>query len=327
MNGGCRNYLVSTSGDEVKRYASRTEILQFLGAIDSEADALVLLDYDGITAYCDNGARLVETERGFELTWRYQVQTCPPKFDLVTSLVKSDGHVQELTRKRQPEEQTGQCVIPGRRPEGLCNEARSSANAELGAYFASMAHFEAASVAAFEILALELAQHGAPPELVDRARLAARDELRHAALTAAQAHRFGARPVAPKVERRPVRSLEAIALDNATEGAVRETYAALLACHQAKAARDPAIAGMMRQIAGDEIAHATLSFDIHAWLQTRLDDAARARVTAAHVLAVQALERDCEAEPNAVQRELAGVPTAAVAREMCRVLTEQLWLT
>jgi len=53
-----------------------------------------------------------------------------------------------------------------------------------------------------------------------------------------------------------------VALENAVEGCVRETYGALIATRQAEAASDPVVRRAMRKIAADETAHAALSWDV-----------------------------------------------------------------
>src|SRR5262245_10013390 len=99
-----------------------------------------------------------------------------------------------------------------------------------------MAELEAASVRAFEVLAAELEQYGAPQRLSEAARAAATDEVRHAASTAEWARALGANVAQVAVPARGVRSLAAIALDNAVEGCVRETFGAVIGAYQARAA-------------------------------------------------------------------------------------------
>jgi demethoxyubiquinone hydroxylase (CLK1/Coq7/Cat5 family) len=75
------------------------------------------------------------------------------------------------------------------------------------------------------------------------------------------------RPFAPlwraSVELAPARasarSLEAIALDNVSEGCVRELYGALVATYQARVARDPEVRAVVTRIAREETQHAALS--------------------------------------------------------------------
>jgi hypothetical protein len=151
----------------------------------------------------------------------------------------------------------------GRRPEGFALERSQDLSA--GAVLAEMAALEAASIAAFDRLARELAHHGAPASLVARARAAKRDEVRHARTTRRLARSYG--PVGRTVRRRnlPVRDRMEVALENMIEGCVLETFGAALATFQAQRAEDPAIRAAFRAIAEDERAHASLAHDVHAW--------------------------------------------------------------
>ena len=178
------------------------------------------------------------------------------------------------------------CGPSGRRPAGL-ETAGHSDGCAVGQYFASMAHLEAASVHAFRSMARELVEHKAPKRLVAAARRAARDEIRHARLTRAMARAHGGTP--PRrcsVTTPPSRSLEEIAVENAVEGCVRETFGALLASWQARAAADRHVREMMVGIAEDEARHADLAWALDAWTRTRLDRAARRRVRDARQAAV-----------------------------------------
>jgi hypothetical protein len=217
------------------------------------------------------------------------------------------------------------CVI-GRRPDGLADDVMlDGCCGALGRFFADVARLEAASVDAFAILRDELAAHGAPPSLLRRAERARRDELRHAEMTGRVARRFGGTPRRARVARRAVRSLEEIALENAVEGCVRETFGALTAEAQARRARDPKIAEMMRAIARDETRHAALSWAVAKWIRPRLDAAAQARVDRAMRAAVHALGEELRARlPRDVERE-AGMPAPWEARAMWSSLVETLW--
>ncbi|HET6334353.1 MAG TPA: ferritin-like domain-containing protein, partial [Polyangiales bacterium] len=193
-------------------------------------------------------------------------------------------------------------------------------------HFAVMAELEAASVTAFEVLAAELAHHGAPADLIERLHEAAREEIVHARETTAMARALGAEPKPPRIEPKPIRSLEAIALDNAVEGCVRETFGAAVGCYQAERACDPQIAALMQQLSADEIGHAALAFDLHDWILPQLSAAARARVIAARVAAVDALAAELQIEPDEALRELAGVPGPREAAKLHDTLRQELWL-
>lgn len=174
------------------------------------------------------------------------------------------------------------CPIPGRRPDGLVavddgTEARDlderpERERSLGAYLARCAHFEAASVIAFQQLATELRALGVPDVLLADVARAELDEARHASIVRTLAERFGGEVPAVALERKQARSLRAIAIDNVIEGVVGETFGAALALWQAHHATDPSIRCAMAEIAVDECRHAELSLRIDAWAKGRLPD-------------------------------------------------------
>lgn len=174
----------------------------------------------------------------------------------------------------------------GRVPAGL-EPAQVRARTKLGAYFASAARLEAASVTAFRRLRAELELHGAPYELLDAARAAERDEVRHTRSMARLARRHGGRYVRPRVEDVPARSLETIALENAVEGCARETFGALLATWQATHVDDAELTCTLAGIAEDETRHAALSWAIARWSVSLLDHDACARIEAAWASALE----------------------------------------
>jgi hypothetical protein len=207
----------------------------------------------------------------------------------------------------------GQCGT-GRRPEGM-RQARVRGGA-LGAHFARMAHLEAASVPAFRRLRAELRAHGAPQRLLDRCTRAARDEVRHARVAARLAKRFGARP--PKVVLPPlgIRPLDEVALENAREGCVRESFGALYAGYQARMAGDPEVRAVLRQIAADETRHAELAWAVDAWVRTRLDAAALARMESGKREALDQLASEVVAPFDAELARLIGLPPPAAGRAL-----------
>ncbi len=214
--------------------------------------------------------------------------------------------------------------LTGRRPAGL--EATPSIDAlSLGAYFSEIAFLEAASVDAFHVLADELRHHGAPPSLVRAAERAGRDEVRHARMTRALARRYGSNPARPRVAKRAVRPLEATALENATEGCVRETFGALLATFQAHASKDPVVRAAFERIARDETRHAALAWRVAAWIEQRLDSHASARVREARRRASDELVAMPPFDPDRELSDVAGLPSAAVAAEMAREMNATLW--
>jgi hypothetical protein len=178
----------------------------------------------------------------------------------------------------------------GRRPRGLLPpRAPRRACTPVGAYFARMAHDEAASVHAFRRMHEELAALGAPVPLLQAADRSARDEERHARMMTRLARRHGAPVPAPLVRRGRPRSLEAIARENAVEGCVFETFGALVAAWQGAHAPEASLRRAFQRIAADEARHAALAWAVARWAEARLDPGARARVWRARDRAVRAL--------------------------------------
>jgi hypothetical protein len=213
----------------------------------------------------------------------------------------------------------------GRRPEGLAAAEKRDATDRVGAFLSQMAWLEAASVPAFERLARELEAHGAPAPLRKAARRASADEVRHAQQMGAFAERAGAVVPPAVVEDRPVRSLEAMAIENIVEGCVRETFGAAVAAVQAARAVDAGFRAAMERVARDEARHARLSWTIAEWLASKLDAQSMRRVSQARDRAIDELLRETSGEPHpAVVREL-GVPSSGMARAMVHSLRASLW--
>ena len=134
-----------------------------------------------------------------------------------------------------------------------------------------MAYLEAVSVHAFERLERELELHGAPPSLLRDARRARRDEVRHTAMTTRLARRHGASPRLPDAPAPArARTLFEVALENAVEGCIRETYGAVQGLVEAQTSRDATMRRAMQSIATDECRHAELAWAVHAWAMPRL---------------------------------------------------------
>jgi len=191
-----------------------------------------------------------------------------------------------------------------------CTRARPNRGAWLG----RAAALEASAIEAFDIFAGDLAQLGAPARLVRDARRAARDERRHARATAGLAARFGGRVERlPRAHQRP-RDVHDIAIENAIEGCVRETFGAAIAAWQAARATDPIVRRAMRSIARDEARHADLGWRVDAWLGCRVEaSAARAR-------AVEALRVTTVAFGSG--DDVLGLPDAATAARLVDALFE-----
>jgi hypothetical protein len=215
--------------------------------------------------------------------------------------------------------------VTGRRPEGLQRASQRSAPSAVAAYFGECAHLEAASIVAFERMRAELGALGAPRTLTRAARRAARDETRHARVTRALAKRFGGSTSRPTFEPQRPRAMVDMALENAAEGVVRETFGAAIALWQADHARDSDVRRAMRQIADDECRHAELSWRVARWLHGKLTPAERERVSRRVREVVAMLRLEASRGPDPALREVAGLPSARQARDLLALLERNVW--
>jgi hypothetical protein len=212
----------------------------------------------------------------------------------------------------------------GRLPAGLRERSVTRPCSPIATRLAQAAYLEGAAVFAFRALARELNAHGAPAELIERAKNAERDEVRHHASMSALAARFSAETPTAEVEPLEVRTLLELALENAVEGCVRETWGAVVAIFQGEQAKDAAVRRAMRSIAVDETEHAALGWSIDAWVCRRLRPSERIQVERARAEARnRLLAQVFQSVPDEVDTIL-GLPGAAPTKRMARAL-EPLW--
>lgn len=213
----------------------------------------------------------------------------------------------------------------GRKPAGLVSQSKDRGASKLGDYLAHCAHLEAASVIAFERLACELNTHGAPLELIDEAITARGDEVRHALVLGQLARLHGGEPVAPTVAGLTPRALPWIAIENAVEGCVRETYGALVAGYQSEHAQDPRLRATMAEIAEDEARHAAFAHRVQRWIMPRLRESERERVRHAQQRGVFDLAGEAARSVEPELRLMAGLPSPAMGRVLVDELSRALW--
>lgn len=211
--------VVTTAGDEVKRWARPEEVRALLGPIDTVDEALLLVSVAGYDIRCNDPVRTAvrPLEDGFEVFATRMTNACAPI--VITRYRLHVGRDGALRVLEQAELERDERACVGRRPDGYAPEGRGRADS-LAAYLGDCAELEAASVAAFARLSRELEAHGAPSELVARARSSEADEVRHARTVGALARARGVEPHEPVLAGGDVRSLEEIALENAVEGCV-----------------------------------------------------------------------------------------------------------
>jgi hypothetical protein len=318
------SYILYTRGDEIGVARTNDETHALIGTIDTLDEALWAAGTQGYQRVCNNqpsdSTYRTTSDGGYDLT--VQKAMCGAPTILATVHVDPAGKVTLLSTSTIPEQP---CAIAGRRPDGF-GSSPVAADDAVGAYFASMATLEAASIVAFRRLGRELAALGAPRALLDRIARAAKDEIRHARATRALAEKYGATPAAPRVAPASTRSLYAIAEENAREGCVRETFGALVAHLQRVRATDADVRASMEAIADEETEHAALSWDIAAWLEAQLGNDERARLADVRREAAVELARELAAPVDARVRSAAGLPSVGEALTMLATLEDRVVL-
>jgi hypothetical protein len=324
----CSEYYVATTrGDDITAHATVEALRGFLGTVDTAQEAALIAFADGYDLSCENvkrGGVRGNADGSFSVIGT-QGYACGEGTEITRFVlqVSSSGEVKEVSRK-VIEKGRDNCAI-GRRPAGLREAEEVACRDALGRHFAEAAHLEAASIHAFLRLRDELALHGADAQLQEAALRSACDEVLHTEVSQRLARLFGAEPPRPGVEALPLRPLFEVALDNAVEGCVRETFGALVAHHQAAHARDAGIRQVMAQIAEDETRHAGLSWAIDRWVQPKLSAPERERLREARARAVAVLRAEVATAPEAVLLDEAGLPPPEVASAMMDSLARDLW--
>ncbi|MFO0736871.1 MAG: ferritin-like domain-containing protein [Labilithrix sp.] len=315
-------YGVTTKKDVIAALDTPAALASALLPIDNAKDAALLVTAKGDVYVACDGNNAVKTATGFDIKvrWGTSCGAGTKETDRVYS-VTTGGAVTLKSETLFREGDPG-CVA-GRRPGGLVAQRSGDCADPVGRFFAEAAHLEAASIYAFERLAGELLDLGAPDELVEAAYASREDEVRHTRMTSKMARRFGGVPLEPQVAELPARSKLAIALENATEGCVRETWGALVAHRQAASARDESIRCMMQVIAEDETRHAALAWDVAAWLEPQLTADERELVNDARRRALAELRRELEVDAGSELRARAGMPDARTALAMLDALDQR----
>nr|MBP7681485.1 ferritin-like domain-containing protein [Deltaproteobacteria bacterium] len=133
------------------------------------------------------------------------------------------------------------------------------------------------------------------------------------------------KPAVHEAQQFALRGLFEVALENAVEGCVRETYGAVVGHHQARRAQDPVVRAAMAQVAEDETRHAALSWAVAEWALPRLTDAQREEIREAQRGAIDALARSVSIPESDALLHDAGLPAPSAALAMLQALGEQVW--
>ncbi len=305
--------LVYTRGDEVGAIRSVDDFVRLYAPIDTVTEAAFVAVYrHGVAVPCLGSVRPLPSG-GWDVSGT--TTRCPSGQYVVTGWVIRVAPDGATTSTQGSTADGGWCGVPGRRPDGL-RDARLDAPDAVGRWLARAAHMEAASVFAFESLARELAEFGAPASLIDAARRSADDERRHARMMGRLAERASAAVPPVEVETPRARTAFAIALENAVEGCVHETWAAMEALVQSERAARPGVAATMGAIADDEMRHASLAWQVAAWLELQLTETERTAVCEAREGARAALEAKVARGYDPVLGEALGLPTPGLAAHL-----------
>ncbi len=314
------SYILYTRGDEIGVARTNDEIKALISTFDTLGEAIWAAQNAGYTRSCNQGYDK-KPDSEYRTTpdggWDLSLVTGECGQEIFKVLVHVDyaGNVTILSKEDLGKQES--CPVAGRRPAGFRFGELDAGAQPIGEHFATMATLEAASVTAFRRLHRQLAAYGAPRELLARIRTAARDEIRHARATTALARKYGVTPAAPHIDAEGAApSLLAIAIENAREGCVRETYGALVAQRQMKRAEDDDVREVMIAIADEETEHAALSWDIAAWIGTQLAETDRARLVAERREAFTMLAIELTSGVDADVQKVSGVPNSREALRM-----------
>ncbi len=247
---------------------------ELMSSFELQADDTVMLGSgESVAPETDQGCRQLCEEASY--AWITEIHSCSAAMPGGDALVDDASDTADTGVSHRMVDIT--CVASGedmctggRHSDTLAGRAQGRGRDSTAAWLAREACGEAGSVHAFRQLARELEALGAPEALVAGARLAMGDELRHARVVRNLARAHGGRPDVARVLPQPPRDLFAVALENAVEGCVHETFAAARAGHQAMHAEDLEVRAVSAMLAEDESRHADLAAAVHEWACARL---------------------------------------------------------
>ena len=172
----------------------------------------------------------------------------------------------DISHTKTPQNRT--LYIGGRQPHTY-NELLIDGDG-VGSYFAQLAYMKAQSVFAFIELASNLRHFQAPVTFIERCDIAAKNQLLHTKLMQELAEIEGFF-IPPVRYSSTTNNIFSVAMHNAVEGCVYETWSALIANWQSThLAADPELQTVYEQIGQDEARHSQLAWDVHAWFLKKL---------------------------------------------------------
>lgn len=219
--------------------------------------------------------------------------------------------------------------VVGRIPNGLHlgknGMSTQSSVHTIGQYLADMTAMETAAITAFDYLTRELEAYDAPEALIARARQAVLEEARHAEMAGLLSASYEAEMTEVTVDDFSLRSLYDIALENAVEGCVNETFAAACGLWQSEYAQLEVFREVIAHITDEEMGHAELSWAIHQWVMPQLSQVEQEQIRVAQAEAVESLVKDFKQESNPVLQQAFGLPTKEDAARLFAQLKDSVW--
>ena len=215
-------------------------------------------------------------------------------------------------------------AVPGRMPNGLALIESETQNA-LGNYFAHMAAMESAAMTAFDYLAQELEFYAAPHHLIQMAHEAINEEAEHAALARLLTEAYDGANYKIEIKPFQLRSFFEIALENAVEGCVNETFAAALGYWQQEHAVLETFKQVIAHITEEESKHAALSWEIHEWAFPQLSINEQQQIRQAQLNAIERLEQTFMVEEESSLRQALGMPDRDQVQALLKQLRTELW--
>ncbi|MFO0673086.1 MAG: hypothetical protein U0235_26305 [Polyangiaceae bacterium] len=192
-------YILYTRGDEIGIACNVAETKALMGAVDAVTEALYVASQTKLRASCSD-SRVADSQYRTTNDGGYDLEAV--QGECGQQLYAVDVHVDPAGTLTETGRQALGMTSPAPSRDGGRAAWRARTSVRVGdaddAYFASMASLaEAAAVVAFRRIHRDLRAHGAPDALLDRVRVATRDEIRHTRTTRTSARRYGAEPTAP----------------------------------------------------------------------------------------------------------------------------------
>ena len=252
------------------------------------------------------------------MTGTYMISSCEESLaDNWTETIATsaeDAIMGSVTCVLQPQPR----IMRGRAPMNAENHFIPST--DLATHFARQAQEEALSVFSFAELYQTVQAHNAPSSLLQRCVQALREEQMHTQMAISLCTKHGGDVPTISVPSQSTPNLFALTLHNALVGCIQESWAALLEQYQAM--HGTAHHHIQNRIAQDELAHAQLAWDIHAFLMSLLGTQEQEiiRTSMRKLLA----SKDISYMPSFPNSEILGIPSKETQQQLHEHFSTQL---